>query len=133
MSNVSFHFAGVDEFERAIDEIVAKGDAALATFVAQGGALIEAAAKERAPVKTGTLRRSIGVWSITGDALGMWSSRTYPTTVYSRRIELGFHGNDSLGRHYSQSGQPYLTPGLDDAKSRLSPLFESTVRKALEV
>lgn len=133
MSGVSVHFDGVDDFEKAVDGLIAKGAAAVGTFVAVGGHMIEAAAKARAPVDTGTLRRSIGVWSITSDGLGVWSSRTYPTTVYARRVELGFHGTDSLGRHFDQGAQPYLGPGLDDARSRLGVLFESTVRKALEV
>lgn len=31
---------------------------------------------------------------------------------YAARIELGFHGEDSLGRFYDQDGQPYLSPAL---------------------
>ncbi|MCB0107683.1 MAG: HK97 gp10 family phage protein [Caldilineaceae bacterium] len=31
---------------------------------------------------------------------------------YARRIELGFHGYDSLGRFYNQGPQPYLLPAF---------------------
>jgi hypothetical protein len=131
---VSVHFEGVDDFEKAVDALIAHSNVAVASFVIQGGHMIEAEAKARAPVQTGTLRRSIGVWEgPTARGLGTWSSKTYPTTVYSRRVELGFHGTDSLGRHYDQAGQPYLGPGLDAVRDRLGTLHETMMRAALGV
>jgi len=32
---------------------------------------------------------------------------------YARRIEFGFSGVDSLGRHYNQPAQPYYRPAYD--------------------
>lgn len=130
---VSFHFRNTAEFEKAIDELIAKADAGAATFVAKGGLMIEAAAKDRAPVQTGTLRRSIHVGSVSMTGMGRWKSETYPSTIYSRRIELGFHGDDSLGRHYEQAGQPYLAPGLASVMDGLGALHRATMAAALEV
>jgi len=132
-NNVGLHFDGVDDFDKAVDALIARAEKGAATFVAKGGLLIEAAAKSRAPVKTGTLRRSINVGSISQEGLGRWKSQTYPTTVYSRRIELGFHADDSLGRHYDQAGRPYLSPGLEDAMGALHALHEATMAAAMEV
>jgi hypothetical protein len=33
--------------------------------------------------------------------------------VYSRRLELGFSGTDSAGRHYNQPPYPYLRPAYE--------------------
>jgi hypothetical protein len=132
-NEVNIHFDGVDDFDRAIDELIAKASEGAAKFVAQGGLMIEAAAKARAPVLTGTLRRSIGVHDVREIGLGRWESQTYPNTIYSRRIELGFHGDDSLGRHYDQAGQPYLAPGLESVRGGLDALFTATMAAALEV
>lgn len=36
--------------------------------------------------------------------------KAHYTSDYARRIEMGFHGTDSLGRNYSQEAIPYLEP-----------------------
>jgi len=36
-----------------------------------------------------------------------------------RRLELGFTGQDSIGRHYDQPPYPHFGPGLDD----IGPLY----------
>lgn len=41
-----------------------------------------------------------------------WFADVAPTMVYSRRLELGFTGTDSLGRNYNQPAYPYLAPAL---------------------
>jgi len=126
-------FEGIGEFDAAIDELIERAGAGAQQFVAKGGLLIEAEAESRAPVQTGTLRRSIHVGSVSEVGLGRWQSETYPSTIYSRRIELGFHGNDSLGRHYDQAGQPYLSPGLSDAMPGLRALHVATMAAAMEI
>lgn len=126
-------FSGVGEFDAAIDALIERASSGAEKFVAKGGLLIEAAAKARAPVKTGTLRRSIGVGVVRPAGLGRWESQTYPTTIYSRRIELGFYGNDSLGRHYEQNGRPYLSTGLASVLGPLGSLYEASMAAALEV
>lgn len=74
---------------------------------------IEADAKARVPVDTGTLRRSIHVLPT-----GPLSREIGPNTPYARRIEFGFNGADRLGRVFHQAGRPYLTPAAEAERPR---------------
>ena len=42
---------------------------------------------------------------------------------YARRLELGFVGVDSLGRHYTQAPRPYLRPALEKNRATIKKLF----------
>ena len=42
---------------------------------------------------------------------------------YARRVELGFVGVDSRGRHYNQAPRPYLRPALEINKAAIKKLF----------
>jgi Bacteriophage HK97-gp10, putative tail-component len=130
-SALGFIWEGVSAFKDAIDRIVAKAGDTAEQIVTEGGHLVEAAAKARAPVVTGTLRRSITVAEITPIGAGGWMSTTGPTTAYGRRIELGFHGVDRIGRHYNQGGHPYLSPALLEVGSQLQDLADSRWAAAL--
>lgn len=80
-----------------------------------------------APVATGALADSIQV-DHEVDSFDSWGAATvYTDSLYARRIELGFHGVDSLGRSYSQSGTPYWGPGFNAAAAT----FEARIRAAL--
>lgn len=105
---------------------------------AQEAAVLSAAlivvndAKRKAPVLTGTLRRSIHIGGNTGKTPDFQPTPEAPelprperrgnavvvfvgTNVpYAARIEFGFAGQDSLGRTYSQAAKPYLRPALDN-------------------
>lgn len=136
-------------FAAAIDALIEAVDLATQRGVQLGAALVEAEAKSsfgpahaKGTAKassqpqsiTGTLRRSIGVVDITSAGLGVWAARIAPTVIYGRRIELGFHGTDSLGRNYTNPGQPaypFLKPGLDKALGRLPDIFTSAWNVAL--
>lgn len=81
------------------------------------GQLVETQAKANASgrpgprVITGHLRRSINAsTSIEGNAV---VSRIGSNAPQARRLELGFTGVDSLGRHYNQPPYPYLGPAVD--------------------
>ena len=71
------------------------------------------------PAHAGTLRDSIG-------HSGVIHTTDGPTVVigsgepYARRIELGFHGADSLGRNYEQEAQPFIEPVLDQLLDELT-------------
>ena len=67
-------------------------------------------AKKRAPVLTGTLRRSIHQ----EDAPGQLAVLVGTDLDYARRVEEGFAQRDRLGRRYNQPAQPYLRPALDE-------------------
>ena len=130
---------GVPEWQKALDALITQADVAGEQIVTKGAHLVEAAAKQKASgrpgpnVVTGTLRRSIGLVDVTRLGPGRWQSQTAPTVVYARRIELGFHSADSLGRVYDQPPFPYLGPGLDDAITALGALYREMWAAALNV
>jgi hypothetical protein len=72
--------------------------------------ILEARIKSRAPVKTGDYRRS-------------WNTQLRGTTAIvgtskpqARRLEFGFVGTDSLGRHYNQAPRPHVRPSIDEIR-----------------
>lgn len=103
---------GLREFQLALDKIMAQAEYATKKSVVEGAHQIEAKTKAGAPVVTGTLRRSIAVFGPKREGLAVYSARVGPTTVYGRRVSLGFHGPDSRGRVYNQSGNPYFETGF---------------------
>lgn len=136
---VESYFEGVPEFISALAKIALAADVAGERIVTLGGHAIEAAAKQHMDGRpgpqrqTGALSRSVRVVSVTRLARGSWESRTGPTVVYGRRIELGFDGADSLGRIYHQPPYPFLQPGLEDATPKLSAIYTTEWAKALHV
>lgn len=74
--------------------------------------LVEASAKRETPVDTGTLRRSEHVEGPEQVGMATWMAQIGPSELYGRRVELGFHGTDSLGRHFDQDGNPYMERGF---------------------
>ena len=109
---------GIPEFGAALERTVARASLEARAAVAEIAGLIEKRAKQNASgrpgpnVITGTLRRGIIHEPITPWGLRGWKTRVGPTAIYSRRIELGFHGADRLGRHYNQPGYPYFVPAF---------------------
>lgn len=106
-----------------------------------GGLVVEREAKMSAPVLTGNLRRSIHTVSNAGSTEGGETQLPKPpkgeahvgTNVeYARRIELGFVGEDSLGRTFNQMGQPYLLPALDNNKSEIEKTVGDVIAEAIE-
>lgn len=127
---------GVSEFKAAIDRQIAAMDVANREIVTRGGHIIEAHTKERMSgdwpnVVSGTLRRSVMVRNIVPLGVGRWSSETAPAVIYGRRIELGFHGTDSKGRHYNQEGRFPLRDGLADSMAELDLLRKELWAAAL--
>src|SRR5438552_19046477 len=100
MSQVVFH--GVSELRAALDGLATHWAEGARAAVAEGAHLVERKAKQNAPVVSGTLRRSIRVLGPTPWGFGGWSALIGPSAIYGRRVELGFHGADSLGRNYDQ-------------------------------
>lgn len=80
-------------------------------------------AKQRAPVETGTLRRSLHVEE-TGDL----RAEVGTDLPYAARLEFGFVGADSRGRVYSQAPRPYLLPASEAAR----PAWERGIKGLVE-
>ena len=98
---------------------------------------------------TGYLRRSIEVLSIYPTAPDIWQARIAPQTIYARRIELGFTGQDALGRIYPGDpptgyrvhgsdtegngayAYPFVQPGLEKSKMGTRSIYLSHWTTAL--
>jgi hypothetical protein len=143
---------GIENFDTAIQSMSARVDRGALDFVKQGQQVVAKYAKEMFiggeeaaatdtwrsdawPLPTrrsGALQASIGTTVIvekTGP--GSYSSSSGPTTVYARRIELGYHGT---GRwpHYSTRPFPFMKPGLEKSQPDLDALFNKLVLSAQE-
>jgi hypothetical protein len=88
-------------------------------------------AGDRPHIRTGNLARSIATRDVQMVSPGRWMSTTGPTMAYGRRVELGFTGSDSRGRHYNQKAYPYMSPGFDKAKPEIIALYEHEFKQAL--
>lgn len=72
-------------------------------------------------IQTGNYNRSISL-QMSGNAY--ISTATVGTNApQGRRLEFGFVGEDSLGRHYNQPPYPHFRPALDE----VGPLFEAAL------
>ena len=140
-------FSGMEEFRKALDEMVAKADAGSREIVTKGALIIENNAKRHAHVISGRLRRSIRLIDVTSLGFGVWKSRVAPTVIYGRIQELGGtirpKGDNATGLLWFKVGgqlrsaksvtlkpHPYLKPGVDDSHGELSALAESVWAKA---
>ena len=77
-------------------------------------------------VITGDYRRSITV--VFSHAEGMHTATVGTNNPQARRLEFGFHGQDSLGRHYNQPPRPHFGPALDE----IEPGYLAGLESALE-
>lgn len=121
---------GVPEFEAALAAMVARVRVGAVKAAQDAAHLVEGAAKRRAPVLTGTLMRSITSW-VSREDVGEAGYSVAPTVVYARRIELGFHGPDSLGRVYNQAPRPYLKPAVHDSLPGITKVIQTRMIAAI--
>lgn len=122
----------------------ARGQALEQALVA-GALLVQNAAKENTPWKSGTLRRSIHIGGhadknpdmvegqLPEPEIGGSSATVYVGTdvEYARRIEYGFEGQDALGRTYHQPAQPYLRPAIDENQAAVQREVGEALRDLL--
>lgn len=130
-------FQGLDGLVDAMDTMLAKIESTEA--VGQACALVEAAAKKKAPKDNGALRRSITseVQKDGGDIVGV----VYTPLEYAPYVEYGtglfaeggngrkdvpWHYKDDKGEWHSTSGQhpqPFLRPALDENREQITRLL----------
>lgn len=136
---VSSAWTGVNEAIAAFREMDQRVDIATMKTTIQVGAELEARAKAnfegahrrgqpRVPnadnkpnIVTGTLRRSIRA-TTTGRIAAGYTISVGPSTVYGRRVELGFKGTDSMGRNYNQPAYPYFGPAVREVRLRATEI-----------
>jgi hypothetical protein len=49
----------------------------------------------------------------------------------AHRLEAGFHGTDSLGRHYDEAAEPYLAPALESSLGTIQANTQMAVAAAI--
>lgn len=135
--SMTIHFDGLSEWDAAVDRLIERTSAASKEVVSKGAELINKNAAERAPVRRGTLRRSIRRTKLAPFTATSWMAECGPTVIYGRRVALGFGpggslGIDSLGRHYHQKGNNFWERGLSDSEAELRTLYIETYSAALE-
>lgn len=74
-------------------------------------------------VATGDYLRSINAEFFTGPMGG--SAVVGTNAVQARRLEFGFSGTDSLGRHYNQPPYPHFGPAADFIEPRFVEALEA--------
>ncbi len=88
--------------------------------------IVEKTAKEKVPVVTGRLRRSIR-GGITGVGRGFVEGTIGANTVYAGSVEFG---RPKKGGG-SSSGKPYLSTAVSENKSKIETLISSGLKKTL--
>ncbi len=121
-------FTNLAEFKDALIGLVAKADAGCLRGITLAAHATQAALMKEAPVVSGTLRRSMQVVGPTKVG-SSYEAQIGPTVIYARRVALGFHGSDSLGRTFDQAGNPYHARAV--ASVRYSQIFEGAIGAAL--
>lgn len=130
-------WTGVSEFVARLQRIGERASIEARAGVVEVVSEVERLAKQNASgrpgpnVVTGTLRRGIAQTPATPWGLMGWQAKIRPTVIYSRRIELGFHGADSRGRHYDQPAYPYFTPAWNTVAPRVQAIWRAHMIAAI--
>lgn len=111
--------------DKVTAELPALGAAGMRAAVREGARILQAEARQAAPYRSGGLSGSIVIEQIGATA------RIGPTAPYARRIELGMHSKDRLGRSYHERGHPYMSPAARKASGELMTIFRANVTAAL--
>jgi HK97 gp10 family phage protein len=113
----------------------------LKSGVSEAGMIFEEEAKALVPVLTGRLRDNIHTETVTDTdeqqvlmvtPIIEASNKYGFDPAYARRIEFGFIGTDSLGRHYHQAAQPYMRPAFDGKKDEAKDAITNGIYEGLD-
>ena len=113
---------GVDALSLRTKALISAAQRGMKFGVAEAGQILEDEAKTQVPVETGHLRDSIHQELLestdTRQVVAVTPAYEEPNPwgfepAYARRVEYGFAGTDSLGRHYHQAPEPYMRPAWD--------------------
>lgn len=136
---------GGPEFAASIERMVLRLDVAAKAIATESALTIERAAKanfegshakgephvggDLPNVVTGTLRRSIRHDPVRRYSYATWGTTVAPTTVYGRRVELGYSGGSGPGHHTTRAF-PYFQPAVDAAQPRIQSIAMLRWRQA---
>lgn len=133
--------AGLSQLELKVQYLKTAARQGLKAGVSEAAGLFEAEAKDLVPVLTGNLRDHIHTETVT-DTDEVQTLAVTPVEAaanpygfdppYARRIELGFVGTDSLGRHYHQAAQPYMAPAFENKRDEAQTAIKEGVYSSLD-
>ena len=119
---------GDKELEVKLLAIGANVGAATQKAARAGAAVVRQAAKDRAPVRTGQLKKSIQTVSVKGTG-GVADADVGPTVFYGRFVELGHAGPHGKGH---VPAHPFLRPALDEHEKEVQDAAAAVWRAAIE-
>ena len=112
---------GVDELLRKLGELEDQGQRAANSALREAGNVIQVSIQAEAPVRTGTLRKSIQRSGIrTQD--GVKHVLVYPGAFYGRMIELGT---------VKMRANPFMARGYESSKQQAVDVIADELRKGL--
>jgi len=121
---------GVKELQKNLEKLGDEFTRKLEAATRAGALVVQNDAKQRAPYRTGTLRRSIHT-EITSRKYNQVEALVGTDVEYAQRIEMGFSGVDSLGRRFNQPPNPYLRPALDENQDAVQKEIANVFRELL--
>lgn len=104
---------GMDKLEKQLKKNVALND--VKKVVRKNGVGLQKAAQKKAPIDTGTLKRSVGI-DITDSGM---TATVEPTAEYSAYVEYGTR---------FMKAQPYMKPTLEEQEK----LFKADMQKLVK-
>lgn len=133
---ISFRMAllGAREVAARLDKSVIEVPLAVGAVVAAETILLQSRVKAHASGRpgpnapTGHYRRSISRQISKGKLSARGEVGT--NAPQGRRLEFGFHGVDSLGRHYNTGPFPHFGPAMDETEGPFNEKIAAAVRKA---
>lgn len=143
--NFSVTLAGMDAVSLGVGYLAKAALAGLKLGADGAAGLFVDEAKGLVPVKTGNLRDHIHFWTNVDTASQQQRTVTPVYDLeegtgnkygidppYARRIEFGFIGVDSLGRHYHQAANPFMRTAFENAQTPAEALIRADVLDALD-
>ncbi len=94
--------------------------------------LLQSQARRNAPIVSGELRSSIQVQEDDNpDGAGVLVT-VGTNKEYAARIEFGFSGADSLGRVYSQAGNPFMQKAVTTRRPKINKAVVQALTRVLK-
>ena len=107
-------------------------DTHVGVVTARFGVLLQTRVRARASGRPGPRRRTgdyrRGITTQTRRVIaGVWETTVGTNSPQGRRLELGFIGADSLGRHYNQPPFPHFGPAVDQTEPEYAEALGAVV------
>lgn len=104
-----------------LDKITAELKPKAARIIKAYGNMMVGSAVKRAPVDTGDLINSI---TSNSKMIAPLTFRVQDGVEYGARHELGFHGEDKLGRLYNYAARPFMRPAVEEFRQKFLDAFK---------